>query len=58
MNVQSKQSKTNKRGKSPTRIVHVAIPLPIFHKVKKAAQAEDRSINWKLSSLIVSAYAD
>jgi hypothetical protein len=58
MNVKNGQSKTTKSGKPKTRIVHVAIPLPIFHKIKKDAEAAGRSVNWKLSTLIVSAYAD
>jgi hypothetical protein len=46
------------RTKSGTRIVHVAIPMPTFNKIKKIAKAEDRSINWKISTVIQQAFAD
>ncbi len=55
MNTKKRQPKTNG---TKTRVVHVAIPIPTFNKIRKIAKAEDRSINWKLNTVIQQAFAD
>ena len=52
MNTKKRQSKTNG---TKTRVVHVAIPLPTFNRIRKMAEADDRSINYKIVGLIESA---
>lgn len=49
------QSKTSK---AKTRVVHVAIRMPTFNKIKKIAKAEDRSVNWKINAAIEQVFAD
>lgn len=49
MKTKNGQSKTNH---AKTRVVHVAIPIPTFNRIRKMAEADDRSINYKIVNLI------
>jgi hypothetical protein len=51
----TRQAKTN-GTKAATRIVHIAIPLPTLNRIRKIAAAEDRSINYKISTAVQEAF--
>jgi hypothetical protein len=46
------QTKTRTSNIQATRIVHVAIPMPVFERIIRMAHDAERSINWMVRNLI------
>lgn len=49
MTTKKRQPKTNG---TKTRVVHVAIRMPTFNRIRKLAVSQDRTINYKIGALI------
>ena len=46
------QTKTKASNTQATRVVHVAIPMPVFERIVRMAHDARRSINWMARDLI------